>query len=194
MNQGYGKRDERQGDRYELKRRAGISPVRADGSLTSRENDVQATAAERFACSYLGVPFRAHITVRGDDEPNARLSDGRSVDIKWLGVDARGLPRFTGNVIVNPEDKPRDLYVLVAGHTDTGFRVMGYCDREEAGWYTRDFGFGPKRAFPVAKLRSAEVLREGGGPEVPEGAAVFGPKGWEPLKAPKPQPEQGRLI
>lgn len=153
--------DERQYARYDEKRAAGVSTTRRDGSSISRERDVQATAAERFAVQAFDQPFREHVAIGGDHEPNMRLG-GRSVDVKWLGVDKNGMARMSGNLIINPYDKMSDIYVVVAGTTDTGFELLGWAtsDDVKSEATLRDFGYGEKYALPISRLREIATLAD----------------------------------
>lgn len=151
-------RDERQYGRYDVKRQAGISDVRPDGSRIDREGDLQATAAERFAVGVYGQPFREQITKSGDHEPNMRLG-AKTVDVKWLGWDRNHIARTSGYLIVNPGAIRHDIYVLVAGSTEVGFRIVGWATHEEiTARPKQDFGHGMKHALHTINLRKPEEL------------------------------------
>jgi hypothetical protein len=66
------------------------------------------------------------------------------------------IPRFTGHLIVNPEETQRhaNIYVVVAGDIETGFMIMGYMTHSDlVSRPLRDFGYGLKYAAHVDDLR-----------------------------------------
>lgn len=151
-------------ERYYSKRRAGISDVRRDGSVTSAENDRQSGEAERWACEAFGQTYNDEIyETHGDGGVDFYLG-GYAVDAKWLGFG-----NDDGHLIVNPEDfeKERaDWYVAVAGSIQRGFYLPRRCwamrDEMQA---KHDMGYGEKYVRAVRYLRRREeILRFVGAP------------------------------
>lgn len=143
-------------DRYHSKRRAGISDVRRDGSITNPENDRQAGAAERWACELFGQNYNDEIySTRGDDGIDFYLGE-YSVDVKWLGFG-----NDDGHLIVNPYDRmTADWYLAVAGSIRRGFYLPSRCwaTREEMRETLHDHGFGPKYTRKVCYLHPREEI------------------------------------
>lgn len=147
-------------DRYHIKRAAGISPVRGDGSMRSAETDRQAAAAEKFAAEALRCPFNDSITVHGDGGYDFLF--GLKIEVVWLGINAKtGEPRREGNLIVNPNEPQRwaDIYYVIAGTIETGFTSVGWTTHavliEQP---PQDFGYGPKLAMNIHKLYAPHHL------------------------------------
>lgn len=141
--------------RYHVKRAAGISPVRSDGSICDPENDRQAAAAEQYAANAMGCEYNASITVHGDAGHDFVFS--LTVEVVWLGARPDGAPRTSGHLIVNPDEPHRwaDLYVVVAGSAEAGFSIAGWTTHARlAGYPLRDFGYGPKMAMPTSDLEN----------------------------------------
>jgi len=150
-------RDDKQAERFFKKRSAGIDSKRKDGSICDPENDVQSASAERWVCELVGSSFDKETRTSGDDYDC--MLRGRTVDVKWMGFDSRGKARIEGNLIVNPYDPAKDIYVLVQGSCEEGFSCLGWIDRDSLeSLPMRDFGYGRKYAAPPNKLRNIHEL------------------------------------
>ncbi len=147
-------------DRWEAKRKAGISPVRSDGSLTSAETDTQAFGAEREAAKLLGCKFNDAVYSGGDGGHDFEFS--LSVEVYWIGVDEKtGTPRQSGHLIVNPHEPWRwaDLYVVMAGSEQSGYKCLGWTTHKKlTSDEQRNFGYGPRFAMHTSKLEPIERL------------------------------------
>ena len=147
--------------RYLSKRNAGIGATRSDGSECSVENDIDATGAEFYASQQLKQPFDAGVGAQGDG--GADFSLQLDVEVIWLGKDKKtGEPRTTGNLIVNPHEPQRwaDIYVVVAGSVETGFKEVGWATHKQLLRQPMvDFGFGTRYAIHVDKLNKPETLK-----------------------------------
>jgi hypothetical protein len=148
------------GARYDVKRAAGISKIRSDGSLTSRETDVQAGAAEQFAAAFFGAKFNSEIYTNHGDHGEDFILGEATVEVIHLGI-KDGKPRMNGNLIVNPHEPQRwaDIYVVVRGSIQAGFEIMG--------WYPHstlvrrpmiNFGYGLRYACAVRNLRPIQEI------------------------------------
>ncbi len=147
--------------RYLSKRDAGISGTRTDGSECSIENDIQATGAEFFAAQEYGCPFDPSIGKRGDGGNDFSLN--LSIEVIWLGVDPDGRPRTTGHLIVNPHEPQRwaDIYVVVAGSIEQGFRELGWMPHKALiNFAWQNFGFGERYACHISDLKKPESLKK----------------------------------
>jgi len=164
-------------ERFYAKRRAGLSPVRQDGSLVAVNVDRQSAAAEQFGARKFGVEFNDEVWgTHGDDGYDFTVETSRGpvrVDVVWLGfAEPYGTdrPRVSGHLIVNDEkhhpDRRADAYVVVAGTIEAGFMLLGWLAYEELEQHgKKDFGFGMKSCCPVEKLhwfRPGTVLDEPG--------------------------------
>jgi len=147
--------------RYLSKRNANISSTRSDGSQCSIENDIDATGAEYYACEQYKRPFNSAISKTGDGGSDFSL--GLTVEVIWLGRDKRtGKPRTSGNLIVNPHSPQRwaDIYMVVAGSMEEGFREVGWIGHKElVERPKRDFGFGLRYARDITELHPPAELK-----------------------------------
>lgn len=145
--------------RYLIKRRAGISTTRKDGSKVSLFTDQQSAEAERFAAEQMGCEFNSEIFVHGDGGKD--FSYSLDVEVIWLGVNNDKEPRFDGHLIVNPDEPHRwaDIYIVVAGTVKDGFIIIGWTTHNKLATFgLKDFGYGPKMHMPVSKLFKIEAL------------------------------------
>jgi len=146
--------------RYQIKRDAGISAQRKDGSFTSAETDINAAAAESYAAEQMGLDFDARVTKHGDGGVDLTLPI--RIDVVWMGVDKRtGKPRETGHLIINPDEPQRwsDIYLVVKGSVETGFDILGWTTHNElVRLPKRNFGYGEKFAMPTHRLRPISEL------------------------------------
>jgi hypothetical protein len=153
-------------ERYYSKRRNGISPQRRDGSTTSVDNDIQAAAAEQFAAESFGQKFNSSVYENhGDLGKDFVLPDKRTVDVVWLGVNAKtGRPRGNeANLIINPDEQQRwsDVYIVVAGSKEDGFNILGWMDHSTLTQYPlKDWGYGKKFSAPVRDLLPIRLLKQ----------------------------------
>jgi hypothetical protein len=146
-------------DRYLVKRRAGISTTRKDGSKVSVFNDEQSAAAEKFAAEAMGCQFNDKIFVHGDGGKD--FSYSLDVEVIWLGVNNNREPRLSGNLIVNPDEPHRwaDIYIVVRGSTTNGFEIIGWTTHNKLETFgLKNFGYGPKMFMPTHKLFKIEAL------------------------------------
>lgn len=140
--------------RYHEKRAAGLSPIRSDGSITSAENDRQSAAAEEFAARELDAEFNGDVYARHGDGGHDFTVIGPSgtsytVEVVWLGF------RSSGHLIVNPHESHRwaDLYVVVSGSVQDGFRMVGWMRHGDlVARPKKDFGYGPRFAAHIDDL------------------------------------------
>ena len=154
--------------RYTSKRNAGIPQERYDGSKTCIENDIQAAAAEKFAAEFMGQSYNDKIMKTGDGgadfKLNIPLHGEKTVEVVWLGVDkSTNKPRKTGNLIVNPEEPQRwaDIYMVVSGSLDEGFRVRGWTSHKKlTSASKKDFGYGKKFALHIDMLWEVSTLKK----------------------------------
>ena len=94
----------------------------------------------------------------GDGGSDFTLNLG--VEAIWLGAEKNGTPRTTGHLIVNPEDKQRwaDLYIVVQGSIETGFKIIGWTTHKKLIKQPRkDFGYGEKFAMHVDDLYKTDL-------------------------------------
>jgi hypothetical protein len=137
------------------KRSLGATLTRSDGWTGTLENDRESHAFELFAARRLGVEVDEEIYDGGDG----------GFDFVWYGlkVDAK-LMRYPGlewrrrretmYLIVNPNDRPADVYLVGVGSIAEGFEIVGYCRRAElVAEPRRNFGYGPKLALAFENLK-----------------------------------------
>ena len=161
-------------ERFHAKRRAGISPIRRDGSVCDPETDRQSGHAEEFAADEFGVPVNKRVMNTGDGGMDfaikVRCLDGTvreaGVDVIWNGF-ATGTrkPRLDGNLLVNPFEPHRYaqsfFFVLVGGTVEHGWRFLGWARRQEVFDRTnRDFGYGERHWVPVSALHDVEIIKK----------------------------------
>jgi len=165
-------------ERYKSKRKAGISPERSDGSMTSEQTDVEAAAAEKYAAEMMDASFNDGIFIGGDGGHDFKIAAPNgsefTVEVVWLGfVKGTNSPRSFGHLIVNPYEQHRwaDIYVVVAGCVKTGFSILGWTTHSVlVSKRKKDFGFGLKFALPTNLLVDISFIthsRAGQVPEVP---------------------------
>lgn len=146
-------------NRYSIKRRAGISTTRKDGSKVSLFTDEQSAEAEKFAAEEMGCEFNSAIFVHGDGGKD--FSYCLDVEVIWLGVDENKKPRQSGHLIVNPDEPHRwaDVYIVVSGSTRDGFKIVGWTTHNKLETFgLKDFGYGLKMFMPINKLFKIEAL------------------------------------
>lgn len=154
-------------DRWQAKRERGIAAARKDGSLTDPETDRQAFAAERAAAELLGCRFNDAIYADGDGGHDFVF--GLTVEVVWLGCYAGTRnPRSEGHLIISPAEPHRwaDIYVVMAGSEETGFRCLGWTTHKQLSKLRKDFGYGERFAmhtrdlWPVERLTGLKVTKE----------------------------------
>jgi hypothetical protein len=142
--------EESMSDRYIVKREAGWSTVRRDGSRYSAQVDADAFAAEQWAAEQFGTEADAETYDHGDDGVDFTLGIG----VYWMGRLHDGRARRDGHLIQNPYNKMPVVFVVVSGTPEEGFRFEGWVRSQELlDQPMRDFGFGPKHAIHVSALR-----------------------------------------
>lgn len=161
-------------ERYHVKRAAGISSTRGDGSARTPGTDKQSGHAEEYAAQMLGSVVDDSITVTGDrgyDFPiTVELPSGRQgrlrVEAIWNGFEtgSTSRPRLFGNLIINPDDEHRyrntDIFVLVVGTVEHGFELMGWATWADVkSRPTKSFGYGRKYYVPMHELRKMDRLK-----------------------------------
>lgn len=148
------------GLRYDAKRAAGISEIRSDGSKTSRQTDVQAGAAEKFAADFFKVECNEEVYSNHGDGGKDFMLGNASVDVVHLGMLDDG-PRMTGNLIVNPHEPQRhaDIYVVVRGSIETTFEIVGWYPHTKLVARPKvNFGYGDRYACPIKDLYEIDIL------------------------------------
>lgn len=170
--------------RYEVKRKAGISPFRKDGSLRDPESERQSCHAEEFAARELNSVFNDEVYEgdKGDDgydfELKVRFPSGKTGLIRanavWNGfaTGSKVEPRMRGNLLLNPADEKKAssgldrryrnslIFILVAGTVETGFKFLGWATKDEATKRPiKNFGFGRRFWVPSDELRSIDSLK-----------------------------------
>lgn len=155
-------------DRWQAKRERGIASARTDGSLTDPETDRQAFAAERAAAELLGCRFND--TIYADGDGGHDFVFGLTVEVVWLGCYAGSLtPRSAGHLIISPAEPHRwaDIYVVMAGSEEAGFRCLGWTTHKQLSRERKDFGYGErfamhtKELWPVERLTGLKVAKRG---------------------------------
>jgi hypothetical protein len=148
-------------ERYYAKRAVGASPVRHDGSLYRPDVDEVAYEAEVWAARRYGAGIPVPVMRDEDGWPvssdggfDFRLPDGRTVDVKHLGLLPDGSPRMTGRLICRSTMKNYPDILLSVRGLPGSFEVAGWITRERflAEREQVDLGFGPCWALPLARL------------------------------------------
>ena len=139
------RRNERDGDRFTLKRKAGVidQGVHIPGSVT--EVDVMAAAAERFVADCLGRQVANDAVGLGGDECDIWFH-GAQINVKWT-------PRDDGQLLCKLENPPHDLYVLVTGRTVDNLEIKGWATRAELTGHSVNLGYGRTYALHQTELR-----------------------------------------
>ena len=139
------RRNERDGDRFTLKRKAGVidQGVHIPGSGT--EVDVMAAAAERFVADCLGRQVANDAVGLGGDECDIWFH-GAQINVKWT-------PRDDGQLLCKLENPPHDLYVLVTGRTVDDLEIKGWATRAELTGHSVNLGYGRTYALHQTELR-----------------------------------------
>lgn len=149
-------------ERYYIKRAAGISPTRRDGSECDPETDRQSGAAEQYAAELCGCAFNDTISVSGDGGFDFRLGDGREVDAVWMGFYAgTANPRRSGHLLINPDEPHRwaEVYVVIRGSIESGFEACGWTTHEElVAEPKQNKGYGHKYCMHIRKLKPLHLL------------------------------------
>lgn len=153
--------------RYEIKRKAGISNTRSDGSRCSVYNDINAAGAECFAAEQYNQPFNESITKTGDGGSDFSVKingQTKTVEVIWLGFDYKNnVPRTTGHLIVNPHEPQRwaNLYLVIKGSLKRGYTEAGWATHEQLTKASqKDFGYGRRFAIHVNDLNSPNELQK----------------------------------
>jgi len=104
----------------------------------------QSIRAEIFAAEYFRVEYRFLDERCGDDGYDLVLYSGAKVDIKWLGCYPNSMTPRREGYIHYPATKPMsaNFYVAVSGTNDTGFKMIGWCNRKE---FRQEYYTGNKR-------------------------------------------------
>jgi len=120
---------EKLAERFYNKRRLGVL---TDDRGSSAENDIQSGLAEKYAADFLGCEFNCDV-LDGNDGHYDFIYKGYKTDVKWMGF-LRGTkePRNSGRIIVDIHKLGiADIYIAVAGSEETGYKILGWCWREE---------------------------------------------------------------
>ena len=160
-------------ERYHIKRSAGISEYRKDGSKRNPGTDLQAGHAEEWAAEQFGAKVNDSVTVTGDEgydfKIEVQLPSGKTASLRveaiWNGFQTGSTtkPRMGGNLLVNPDDPYRyrnsDIFVLVAGTIETGFSFLGWATKSDLKIRpAKNFGYGNRFFVPASELRSMDKL------------------------------------
>lgn len=148
-------------ERYESKRRAGISTRRLDGSQRSVETDINAAAAEKYTAEIMGCEFNDEIYAdKGDGGFDFLFS--LSIEVIWIGmIKGTTKPRESGHLIMNPYQSRRwaDIYVCVKGSVESGFDILGWTTHKVlASKPKKNFGYGEKFAISTGELYPIDKL------------------------------------
>lgn len=154
-------------DRWRAKRQRGLDGTRSDGSETDPEIDRQAFAAEREAANLLGCRFDDAIYEDGDGGHDFVF--GLTVEVVWLGyVKGTKTPRDQGHLIISPAEPWRwaDIYVVMAGSDEQGFRCLGWTTHLKLSRQRQDFGYGERFAMhtndlePISRLTNLKIRKK----------------------------------
>lgn len=140
--------------RYYAKREYGISDVRRDGSKYSPETDRQAAAAEKYAADIMGCKFNSNI--------NQACGDGGSDFSFNLEVEVYCPINPLAQYLIVSMDEPHrwaDLYVVVIGDIDSGFKIIGWTFHALLTQQPiKNFGYGDRYCMPFSKLYPIDRL------------------------------------
>jgi len=148
-------------DRFTVKRAAGWSPQRRDGSSYSADCDTFAGEAEAWAALCCGAFVDVNVYLHGDPgwdfETQGLEGELLRVDVIHLG---RGRAATGAHLIVNqghPKLKQADVFVVVAGPP---WVSVGAIHRERflELCVPRDFGYGEKLSLPCDVLAPVGAL------------------------------------
>ncbi len=148
-------------ERYNSKRRSGISPIHKSGWEGSVDIDIQAAGAELAAAKALGCTFNEAIyAASGDGGFDFMFS--MEVEVVWIGRNIDGTPREVGHLIMSPDDPHRfaDVYVVMSGCVDSGYKCLGWCTHKQllAG-PRQNFGYGERLSLHTSRLQPILVLQ-----------------------------------
>lgn len=114
--------------RYWNKRGLGV-PIDSRGG--SEEVDLQSGLAEYYVAQMLHCEFNSDV-LDGNDGGFDMLYKGYKLDVKWMGwVKETNTPRASGRIIVDLDKLTSDIYVAVAGSESTGFKILGWCWKQD---------------------------------------------------------------
>ena len=139
------RRNERDGDRFTLKRNAGVVDRGVHIPGSGAEVDVMAAAAERFVADCLGRQVANDAVGLGGDECDVWFH-GEQINVKWT-------PRDDGQLLCRLENPPHDLYVLVTGRTVDDLKIKGWATRADLTSHSIDLGYGRTYALHQTELR-----------------------------------------
>lgn len=120
---------EKLAQRFYNKRRLGVP---TDGRGSSPEIDIQSGLAEKFVADYLNCDFNCDV-LDGNDGHYDFIYKGYKVDVKWMGwLKDTKEPRNAGRIIVDLHKLGvADIYVAVSGSEDKGYKILGWCWKED---------------------------------------------------------------
>lgn len=144
--------------RYEVKRAAGWSDRRQDGSQYDGDVDEHAGEAERWAAGCCGCQADERVYLHGDNGYDF-LTQGVRVDVVHLGHNREPLH---AHLIINEGNlklSAADVF-LVVGNIQSVWFAVGAITREDflERAMRKDFGFGEKLALPCKDLDCAHDL------------------------------------